>query len=111
MLVATLQEERQKIYRQGQADGEAAGIVIGEAAGIAKGEAVGIIKGQRQTLLQLLQHRFQLNETEQANLVEQLAKITEAPALTTLIDRALQTTSITEFNNQLVKYLPKASEA
>jgi predicted transposase/invertase (TIGR01784 family) len=90
MLVATLQEERQKIYQQG--------------------EASGVVKGQRHTLLQLLQYRFQLNEAEQTQLIEQLAKITEAQSLTILTNYGLQATSVEEFNSHLQKYLPKESD-
>ena len=117
MLVSTLQEERQKVYQQGQADGEAVGIVKGEAVGIVKGEAVGIVKGevvglvkgQRQTLLLLLQYRYQLSEAEQTNLAEQLAKITEAQSLTALTNHGLQAASFEEFKTYLLGYLPTDS--
>jgi hypothetical protein len=95
MLVATLHEERQKIYQQGQADGE----------------AVGVAKGQRQTLLQLLYHRFHLSETEQAQITEQLAKVTEVEFLTALINHGLQAASFEEFKTQMRKYLPTDSSA
>ena len=62
MLVATLEQERKKIYQQGK--------------------DAGLVEGQRQTLLQLLQFRFQLNEEEQMKLAQQLATIVEAPSLT-----------------------------
>ena len=101
MLVATLQEERQKVYQQGQTAGEAVGIV--------KGEAVGLVKGQRQTLLLLLQYRYQLSEAEQANLAEQLAKITEAHSLTALTNHGLQAASFAEFKSYLLGYLPTDS--
>jgi len=94
MLVATLQAEREKIYQEGQADGE----------------AVGLVKGQRQTLLLLLQHRYQLSEAEQAELVEQLAKIIETHSLTALTNHGLQTTNFEEFKSYLLKYLPTDSD-
>lgn len=97
MLVSTLQEERQKVYQ------------AGEAVGIVKGEAAGLVKGQRQTLLLLLQYRYQLSEAEQANLAEQLAKITEAHSLTALTNHGLQAASFAEFKTYLLKYLPTDS--
>ena len=91
MLVATLAQERQKIYQQG--------------------EAVGLMKGQRQTLLQLLQFRFQLSEEEQTKLAQHLAKITEVQSLTALTNHGLQAASFEEFKSHLLKYLPPDSDA
>jgi predicted transposase/invertase (TIGR01784 family) len=91
MLVATLEQERKKIYQQGK--------------------DAGLMEGQRQTLLQLLQYRFQLSETEQASLAKQLGTIIEAQSLTTLTNHGLQAASFTEFNNHLLKYLPQDSAA
>jgi hypothetical protein len=54
MLLATLEQERQKIYQKGQAEG---------------------IEAQRQTLLRFVQWRFQTSEEEQAKLAQQLAQI------------------------------------
>jgi hypothetical protein len=99
MLVATLEQERKKIYQQGK------------DAGLVEGEVAGVAKGQQQTLLQLLQFRFHLREEEQVNLAEQLAKITEVQALTALTDIGLQTATIEEFRSYLLKYLPIDSDA
>jgi hypothetical protein len=95
MLAATLHEERQKIYQRGQVEGE----------------AVGIVKGQRQTLLQLLQFRFQLSEAEQTDLMQQLETISQAQALTALTDHGLQAATFAEFNTYLLKYLPSDNDA
>ncbi|MFN8492979.1 MAG: Rpn family recombination-promoting nuclease/putative transposase [Caldilineaceae bacterium] len=89
MLVATLEQERQKIYQQG--------------------EAVGVVKGQRQTLLQLLQFRFQLSEEEQTKLAQQLAKVVEVQSLTALTNHGLQAARFEEFETHLLKYLPPDS--
>ncbi|MFN8487558.1 MAG: Rpn family recombination-promoting nuclease/putative transposase [Caldilineaceae bacterium] len=94
MLVATLREERKKAYQDG------------EAAGLIKGEAAGLVKGLRQTLLKLLQHRFQLNEAAQLKLAEQLTKISEVQVLSALTDHGLQVASFEEFETHLLKYLP-----
>jgi hypothetical protein len=91
MLVATLEQERQKIYKQG--------------------EAAGLVKGQSQTLLQLLQFRFQLSEEEQTKLAQQLAKITEVQSLTALTNHGLQATSFEEFKIHLIRYLPTDTDA
>lgn len=85
MLVATLEQERKKIYQQGK--------------------DAGLVEGQRQTLLQLLQFRFQLNEEEQMKLAQQLATIVEAPSLTALTNHGLQTARFDEFETHLLKYL------
>ena len=94
MLVATLEQERKKIYQQGK------------DAGVAEGEAAGLAKGLRQTLLKLLQHRFGLNETAQLTLAEQLTKISELQTLNVLTDHGLQAATFEEFATQLHKYLP-----
>jgi len=91
MLVATLEQERQKIYQQG--------------------EAVGIVKGQRQALFQLLQFRFQLGEAAQTKLAQQLAYLVEVQALTALTNHALQAVSFEEFMTHLLPYLPADSNS
>ena len=89
MLVATLEQERKKIYQQGK--------------------DAGLVEGQRQTLLQLLQFRFQLSEEEQMKLAQQLANIVETPSLTALTNHGLQTARFEEFETYLFKYLPRDS--
>jgi len=94
MLVATLEQERKKIFQQGK------------AAGVVEGKAAGVVEGQRQTLLQLLQHRFQLSETDIGQMTEQLGQITESQALTALTNHALQATTVAEFQVHLQTSLP-----
>lgn len=98
MLVTALEQERKKIFQQGKE--------AGLAEGKAEGKVEGKVEGQRQTLLQLLQHRFQLTEAESAQMAESLAAITEAQALTALTNHGLQSTTATEFKTILHTYLP-----
>jgi hypothetical protein len=107
MLVTALAQERKKIYQQGKDDG----VAEGKAAGVAEGKAAGVAEGQRQTLLQLLQHRFQLNEAEVAQIAEQLAQITEAQALTALTNQGLQAATVAEFKSALYNYLSAENRA
>jgi flagellar biosynthesis/type III secretory pathway protein FliH len=99
MLVSALAQERKKIYQQGKDDG------------VAEGKAAGVAEGQRQTLLQLLQHRFQLNEAAVAQMAEQLTQITEAEALIALINHGLQAATVAEFQSKLRNYLPTERSA
>jgi predicted transposase/invertase (TIGR01784 family) len=91
MLATALAQERKKIFQQG--------------------EDAGVIKGQRQTLLQLLQYRFQLNEAAMAQMAEQLAQITAVDTLTALTNHALQATTVEEFQLHLHSHLPTARSA
>jgi hypothetical protein len=107
MLTATLEEERKKIYLQG----EAAGLAKGEAAGLAKGEAAGLAKGrvetQQQMIGQLLRFRFELAETEQIEFVNQVALIQELQHLDELVDILLnKTATLVDFVALLQAYLP-----
>ena len=107
MLIATLDQERKKIYEQGKA----AGLVEGEATGLAKGEAVGLAKGrleaQCQTLERLLPFRFEVTETEQHQLVQQLRQLQDLPALEALVNLLLsKTASLADFVTLLTKSLP-----
>lgn len=85
MLVATLEQERQKIYQKGQAEG---------------------IEAQRQTLLRFVQWRFQTSEEEQAKLAEQLAQINRLHQLTELSEIFLQVARLDEFTKRVAAYLP-----
>jgi predicted transposase/invertase (TIGR01784 family) len=85
MLVATLEQERQKIYQKGQAEG---------------------IEAQRQTLLRFVQWRFQTSEAEQAKLAQQLAQINRLHQLTELSEIFLQVATLDEFIKRVVTYLP-----
>ena len=123
MLIATLDQERKKIYEQGKAaglvEGEATGLAKGEATGLAKGEAVGLAKGeavglakgrleaQCQTLERLLPFRFEVTETEQHQLVQQLRQLQDLPALEALVNLLLsKTASLADFVTLLTKSLP-----
>ena len=85
MLVATLEQERQKIYQRGQAEG---------------------VEAQRQTLLRFIHWRFQTSEEEQANLVQQLAQIDRLQSLTELSEIFLQVATVDEFTKRIASYLP-----
>lgn len=98
MLVTALEQERKKIFQQGKA----VGVAEGKAAGVAEGR----VEGQRQTLLQLLQHRFQLSEASVAPLVEQLTQVASVDALTALTNHALQAATVEEFQVHLQTCLP-----
>ena len=93
MLVATLEQERQKIYRKGQ--------VEGEAAGLAKG-----VEAQRQTLLQFIHWRFQTTEEEQKQVAQQLTQINDLQQLTELSELFLQAATLDEFTKRIAAYLP-----
>jgi len=94
MLAATLEQERKKIYRKG------------EAAGLAKGETKGRIKTQQEMIGQLLRFRFELAEAEQHGHGQQVAKIQEFPYLDELVNTLLnKTTTFEDFTRLLAKYL------
>lgn len=97
MLAATLERERKNIYDKG----EAAGVVKGEAAGLALGMQV-----QRQTILQLLQFRFNLAEVEQKRFIAQLEKIQTLEQLSQLTNGLLERESkLEDFIKRLTNYL------
>lgn len=76
----------------------AEGIQKGEAIGIQKGEAIGIQKAQRQTILQILSHRFLPSAEAQAQLHAQLEQIADEKSLAALVNDALQVIQLTDFN-------------
>ena len=87
MLVITLVQERKKIYQAGREEGR--------------------LETQRQTILQLLQFRFDLDEAGQAKFAQQLALIRDTQTLATLIDGLLrQTSNLEEIAAQLAKDQP-----
>lgn len=91
MLVATLQEERQKIYEKGK------------TVGLTEGR----IETQQQTIGQLLQFRFELTEVEQGQYLQQVARIQELQHLDELVNRLLnKTAELEDFTKLLTKYLP-----
>ena len=79
----------------------AEGIQKGEAIGIQKGEAIGIQKAQRQTILQILSHRFLPSTEIQAQLSEQLEQVADEKSLAALVNDALQVIQLTDFNLRL----------
>ena len=90
MLIATLDQERKKIYQQG------------EAAGLVKGRA----ETQRQTIEQLLQFRFDLVESEQTQFVQQVAQIQALQQLDKLVNTLLNKSSkLADFIALLAEYL------
>jgi len=93
MLVATLEQERKKIYQAGQTEGRAEGRAEGAQA-------------QRQTLLQFLQWRFQPAAAEQTQLAQQLAQINDLAQLTALTNVVLQVATLAEFTAKLMPSLP-----
>jgi predicted transposase/invertase (TIGR01784 family) len=98
VLMATLAE---KWMEEGRTKGHEEGRVEGRVE--ERAEAARI---QRQTLLQVLQWRFQLSETEQASLMQQLAKINDLQQLAQLVNDALQSTALTDFVIKLVHSIP-----
>jgi len=86
MLVATLEQEREKVYQQGK--------------------EAGVAEGQRQTLLRFVHWRFQTTDAEQAKLAQQLAQINDVQQLTELSELFLQAASLDEFAKWTVTYLP-----
>jgi hypothetical protein len=101
MLVATLEQERKKIYQQGKTVGLTEGRAEGEATGLAKG-----VEAQRRTLLQLTHWRFHTSDEEQAKIAQQLAQIHSLQQLTELTDIFLQVTALDEFTKRVATYLP-----
>ena len=98
MLIATLDQERKKIYQQGK------------AAGVVEGEAVGLVKGrletQRQTLERLLPFRFDLAEADQRQLVQQLAQLQDVQQLDELVNILLnKSAALADFTMLLATYL------
>ena len=93
MLVATLEQERKKIYQEGK------------DAGVTEGEVKGRMETQRQTIGQLLQFRFELAETAHSQLVQQVAKIQTLPYLDELVNILLnKATTLADFTAALTKY-------
>jgi predicted transposase YdaD len=92
--MTTLEEERKRIYQEGEARGEA------------RGRTEGRVETQRQTIGQLLQFRFELAEAELSPYVRQVTKIQDLHHLDELINALLnKTTSLEDFANLLNKRL------
>lgn len=86
MLAAALERERKNIYNDG----------------FAKGQEVGLQIAQRQTILQLLQFRFNLTPEEQVRVAEQLEKIQTLETLSQLVNSLLnKEVQLEEFMKQL----------
>ena len=97
MLVTALEQEKKKIYNQGKTEGKVEGKVEGEAKGAA---------AQRRMLLQFIHWRFQTTEVEQTHLEQQLAQVNDLQKLSELSEIFLQVTTLAEFSERLVAYLP-----
>ena len=92
MLVATLEQERKKIYQQG------------EDAGVVKGQ----MATQRQTIGQLLQFRFDLVGAELHYFTQQVANVQELQQLDELVDVLLnKAATLADFTAALVEYQPE----
>ena len=86
MLVATLEQERKKIYQQGK--------------------EAGLAEGQQQTLLRFVHWRFQTTDAEQAKIAQQLAQINDLQQLTELSEIFLRVATLDEFTKLVATYLP-----
>ena len=87
MLITTLDQERKNIYQAGREEGR--------------------VETQRQTILQLLEYRFGIDEAIQAQLGRQLAQIQDSQVLAELLNGLLQKESYLEgIIAQLTKLLP-----
>ncbi|MFZ4658082.1 MAG: Rpn family recombination-promoting nuclease/putative transposase [Caldilineaceae bacterium] len=87
MLVATLEQERKKIYQQGQ------------------------VEERRRTLLQFIHWRFQPTQEQEAVVAQQLSLITDLQQLTELTEIFLQVNTVDAFMAQLLTFVPHASRA
>ena len=84
-------------------EGEAIGLRKGEAIGLQKGEAIGAQKTLRQSIAQILQHRFAPSDEIVAELTEQLEKIVDGDTLHNLVNASLQVFDLAEFRQRLEK--------
>ncbi len=75
----------------------------------AEGRAEGI-EMQRQTLLRLLQWRFQLPETEKKTYERWLAQLNDPKKLMLLLDHLLTAQTLAEFTPKLRAYLPNPEQ-
>lgn len=83
MLVATLEQERKKLYQQGR------------------------MEAQQQTIGQLLNFRFDLEQAERQTFAHQVAQIQNLQHLNELIDTLLnKAAQLEDFTQLLEKYLP-----
>lgn len=93
MLVTALEQEKKKIYNQGKTEGKA------------EGKAEGI-EAQRRMLCHFIHWRFQTSEAEQTHLEQQLGQVNDLQKLSELSEIFLQVTTLAEFSERLVAYLP-----
>lgn len=73
-------------------------------AGREEGREEGLAEGvhaQQQTLLKLLQWRFQLSAQEQASFAQQISAIEDLPRLSELVNQMLAASSVQDFVGQL----------
>jgi predicted transposase/invertase (TIGR01784 family) len=91
MLVATLEQEREKVYQQGK------------DAGLAEGRK----ETQRQTISQLLQFRFELTDADLHSFMQQVANLQELQPLDELVNVLLnKAATLADFTAALTIYLP-----
>jgi hypothetical protein len=86
MLVATLERERKSIYQAGREEGREEGV-----------------QAQQQTLLKLLQWRFQLSAPEQAEMAQAINATTDLARLNELLDALLQADTADGFRTALAR--------
>ncbi|MFN8491098.1 MAG: hypothetical protein U0350_26115 [Caldilineaceae bacterium] len=82
----------------------------GRVEGRAEGIEAGKIEIQQQTLLRLLQWRFQLTTTEQETYRHWLGQINDLQKLMALLDHLLIAQTVTEFTAYLLSCLPTAMD-
>ncbi len=106
-LMATLAERWQE---EGRARGRAEGLEEGLERGLERGLEKGL-EAQRQTLLRLLEWRFQLAETQKAAYQQQVARLNDLSLLTQLIDYLLAVQTLAEFDMKLLTSLSTANDS
>ena len=84
-------------------EGKVIGLQEGKVIGLQEGEALGAQKTLRQTMIQILQHRFAPSEEIVAELTEQLEKIVDGDTLRNLVNASLQVFDLAEFRQRLEK--------
>ncbi len=110
-LMATLAE---KWKEEGWVRGRAEGLEEGLERGLERGLEQGLEKGleaQRQTLLRLLEWRFQFTEAQKAAYQQQVARLNDLSLLTQLIDYLLAVQTLAEFDVKLLTSLATANDS
>ena len=112
---ATLAE---KWKEEGRAEGLEKGLERGLEQGLEQGLERGLEQGlergleaQRQTLLRLLEWRFQFTEAQKAAYQQQVARLNDLSLLTQLIDYLLAVQTLAEFDVKLLTSLATANDS